>query len=461
MKKKLALILALVMVFTLALTACGGDNAGGTTSNPGTPSAAPSTNPTPDSGDDEANKPDDGDKPVEVDWDNPILIGHIADLTGNEASTGLLGQAAVEVAAEIINANGGIAGRAVKIVTEDSQSNASNAASAARKLVETDGVVAIVGPTQIGHKQAVAPVAAELQVPVITYNGSPAFLAMKNEYFMSAGGGTAQMPTAMADFLRNDQQFEKIYVITQEGTAGDNYVNPLKTNFEAMGGTVVADIRVPSDATDIASYMTRIATGEDADAVVGWLSGTQGVGLWTSWVDQGVADKMPMYGAVHGGFTDYFIWLQLNNSRPDVVEKALAQGVYAPINWAYSIDTPENKAFVEAWTNAEFTKGTNYEGEPLGSNLPGAGYTALSLIKNAIESIDGKTDGPELYEALKNAEANVAEGHTSFAGGKIAVKSVYIVKVVQVEGQKGPHAFNYEIVKEYPDVPVDGLVAGN
>lgn len=460
MKRKLALVLALVLTFAMLFSLAGCNNSTANTNPDPTPNAAtpaPAENNDPSTPDDDANTPDDEPGTVEVDWDNPILIGHIADLTGNEASTGLLGQAAVEVAAEIINANGGIAGRAVKIITVDSQSNAANAAAAARTLVETEGVIAIVGPTQIGHKQAVAPVAAELEVPVITYNGTPTFLTKANDYFMSAGGGTAQMPTAMADFLYNDQHIEKIYVITQEGTAGDNYVKPLMENFEAMGGTVIEDIRVPSDATDIASYVTRIATGEDADAVVGWLSGTQGVSLWTNWVDQGIADKMPMYGAVHGGFTDYFIWLQLNNSRPDVVEKALEKGVYAPINWAYSIDTPENKAFVEAWTNAEFTKDTNYAGEPLGSNLPGAGYTALTLLKNAIENIDGNTDGPALFEALQNAEANVAEGHTAFEGGKVAVKSVYIVQVAREEGQQGPHAFNYEIVKEYPDVPVDGL----
>lgn len=459
MKKKLALILALVMIFALALTACGDKDEGNTTpsSNPTTqPSQAPT---------DDGNEPSEGDEPsgpVEADWSNPILIGHLADLTGNEASTGLLGQAAVEVAAEIINANGGIAGRAVKIITEDTASNAANAATAARKLVEEDGVVAILGPTQMGHKQSVSSVAAELEVPVIAYNGTPKFYTASNDYFMSSGGATPQMPSVMADFLYNEQGFRKIYVITQEGTAGDNYGNPLMNNFKAMGGTVVDDIRVPADATDISSYVNRIVTGEDADCVVGWLSGTQGVGLWTSWYDQGVADKMPMYGLVHGGFTDYFIWLQLNNSRPEVVEKALEQGVYAPINWTYSIDTPENQAFVEAWTNAEFTKDTNYAGEPLGSNLPGAGYTALSLVKAAIESIDGNTDGPALYQALKTAQVNVAEGHTAIDGNTDStVKDVYIAKVIKdANYQGGPHLFNYEIVKVYEDVPVDGLTAG-
>ena len=443
MKKTIALLLALVMLFALA--ACGEKDNGNSSSTP-TPAAdntaAADPTPTPETPD------DDDTPPVEVDWDNPIKIGHIADLTGNEASTGILAQKSVDFAADLINENGGIAGRAVEIITKDSMSTPATAVAMVRELVENDGVVAIVGPTQIGHKVAVAPVAAEYSVPVICYNGTPAFLAQKNEYVMSSGGGTAQMPTAMADYLYNDLDCRTIYTITQEGTAGDNYVAPLIANFEALGGTVVEDIRVPADATDIGQYLLRVT--QEADALVGWLSGTQGVTLWTTWYDQGLADKMPLYGAVHGGFTDYFIWLQLSKQRPDVVEKAMDWGVYAPINYAYSIDTEENAAFVEAW------KAANDGAVPVGSNLPGAGYTCLSLIKNAIESIEGEVDGETLYAALQNAEANVAEGHTAFNGEKIAAKAVYIAKVVQLDDG----SFNYEIVDTYEDVPVNGLVVG-
>ncbi len=440
MKKTIALLLALVMLFALA--ACGGDSTGDQPSSSPTPSASPSDTPTPS--DEPSTEPTDA--PVEVDYDNPIKIGHIADLTGNEASTGKLAQQAVDFAAKLINENGGINGRAVKIVTKDSMSTPATAVAMVRELVENEGVLAVVGPTQIGHKIAVAPVAAEYEVPVVCYNGTPAFLAMKNEYVMSSGGGTAQMPTAMADYLYNDLECRTIYTITQEGTAGDNYVKPLIDNFTAMGGTVVEDIRVPADATDIGQYLLRVT--QDADALVGWLSGTQGVTLWTTWFDQGLADKMPLYGAVHGGFTDYFIWKQLNAQRSDVVEKALEWGVYAPINYAYSIDNEANADFVAAW-EAEF-------GEvPVGSNLPGAGYTCLSLIKNAIESIDGDVDGAALYAALQNAEANVAEGHTAFNGQKIAAKAVYIVKVA-----KQGDTFNYDVVDVYEDVPVNGLTVG-
>ncbi|MGM9606948.1 MAG: ABC transporter substrate-binding protein [Oscillospiraceae bacterium] len=445
MKKIIALLLALTMVFALAACSSSGDNKEETSTPPASETPDAPASETPDA---PASETPDEPAPVEVDYDNPIKIGHLCDLTGNEASTGTLAQKSVDFAAKLINEQGGINGRAIEIVTEDCQSSASAAASAVRKLVENDGVVAIVGPTQIGHKQAVAPVAAEYQVPVMCYNGTPAFLAAKNEYFMSSGGGTAQMPTAMADYLYNELGCRTIYVITQEGTAGDNYVGPLKTNFEAMGGTVIEDIRVPADATDIGQYLLRVT--KEADALVGWLSGTQGVTLWTTWYDQGLADKMPLYGAVHGGFTDYFIWLQLSKQRPEVVEKALELGVYAPINYAYSIDNEVNAAFVEAW------KAENDGAVPVGSNLPGAGYTSLLLIKNAAESVDGEITGESLYAALQNAEANGAEGHTAFNGQKIAAKAVYIAKVVKLDNG----SFNYEIVDVYEDVPVNGLTVG-
>ena len=439
-KRILALLLALMMVFALA--ACS-DGAGSSDPDPGLSSDTPGDTSPGDLAPAEPSPEEEA--PAELDWDNPVLIGHIADLTGNEASTGTLAKKSVDFAAELINANGGIAGRAVKVITKDSMSTPSTAVAMVRDLVENEGVAAIVGPTQMAQKVAVAPVAVDYQVPVITYNGTPAFVAKNNEYVMSSGGDTSQIPTVMADYLYNQLHYETIYVITQEGTAGDNYVGPLKANFEAMGGTVIDDIRVPADATDIAQYLLRVT--QDADALIGWLSGTQGVALWTNWVDQGIADRMPLHAAMHGGFTDYFIWLQLSGTRPDVIDKALEWNVYAPICYAYSIENDSNEAFVEAW------KAANDGAVPVGSNLPGAGYTVLSLIKNAYESIEGEVTGETLYAALQNAECNVAEGHTAFNGERIAAKTVYIAKVVKL-GEKN---FNYEIVETYEDVPVGGL----
>ena len=436
MKKIIALLLALIMVF--ALVACGEKNPDPTP----TPDAQPSQAGTAD-----ADPTPEASKAPELDTKNPVKIGHLADLTGNEKSTGVLGQKAVDLAVKLINENGGIAGRKVEVITMDCQSDASIAATNVRKLVEDEGVVAIIGPTQMGHKQAVAPVAAEYMVPVMPYNGTPVFLTKKNEYFMSTGGGTAQMPTAMADYLYNDLGLRTIYCITQEGTAGDNYVGPLKTNFEAMGGKVIEDIRISGDDMDVSQELMRVT--EDADALIGWLSGTQGVNLWTNWYDLKICEKMPLYGAVHGGFTDYFIWKQLNNSRPEVVAEAMKQGVYAPINWAASIKNDTNDALVAAWEK-EY-------GEPApGSNLPGAGYTSLALIKAAIESIEGEVTGESVYAALQSAECNGAEGHTTFGGGKVAIKDVHIVKVIAQDGGN----FNYEIIKTYKDVPVNGLTVG-
>ena len=375
-----------------------------------------------------------------------ILIGHICDLTGNESSIGALSRKAVDFAAKLINANGGIGGRNVEIITVDSQSNAAAAAAAVRTLA-AEGVVAILGPTQIGHKQAVAPVAADVGIPVICYNNTPVFLSKKNEYFMSSGGSTSQMPTVMADYLYNELGLRKIYCISQEGTAGDNYIGPLKTNFVAMGGTVIQDIRVPGDAIDISQYLLNVT--DDADAIIGWLSGTQGLNLWTVWYDLGLADKMPLYGANSTGFTDYFIWKQLANSRPEVVEKAMEWGVYVPVTWAYSVDNDVNKAFVKAWQ-------TEYGELPPGTALPGGCYTSLLLLKAVIESIEGEITGAAVYQALQNAEVDGAEGHTAFNGGKMAAKAVYIAKVVKLDDG----TFNYEVVKTYGDVPVDGLVVG-
>ncbi len=61
----------------------------------------------------------------------------------------------------------------IELVEADSKSTTEGAVEAARKLVEQDKVDVIMGPTQIGQKNAVATYCAEKQIPMVLYNPTP------------------------------------------------------------------------------------------------------------------------------------------------------------------------------------------------------------------------------------------------------------------------------------------------
>jgi branched-chain amino acid transport system substrate-binding protein len=129
MKKLIALLIALVMVLSLA--ACGANGEQG--------------------GDDKA----------------PIKIGSIQDLTGGASSSGQPQAWGVEYAVKWINENGGINGRQIELHTRDCQNDAEVGVTAYRELVDEVGVCAIIGPALSNPASAWVELATEDKIPIV------------------------------------------------------------------------------------------------------------------------------------------------------------------------------------------------------------------------------------------------------------------------------------------------------
>lgn len=106
--------------------------------------------------------------------DEPIRLGGIYILSGSAANYGKFAKQGIELAMDEINDNGGVLGRPLKLVIEDSQGKASTAIQAARKLVYQDEVVALLGLDSSGVAQGLVPIMPELQKPlIITHAATP------------------------------------------------------------------------------------------------------------------------------------------------------------------------------------------------------------------------------------------------------------------------------------------------
>lgn len=403
MKKIIAMLLALVMVFALA--GCG-------------------------------KKANEG----------PIKIGHLCDLTGVEAMTGQEAKAAMDNAVKYV---GEICGRQIEVYHQDTKSDASAAVDAARTLVETYDVDVIFGPSLIGHKGAIANWAKEAQIPVIYYNPTPEMMIKGNEWVIGTAGANPQMPTAIADYVYNELGWRKVVTLTKDDTGGKSYMDPFVANFTAMGGEVLAQAWAPSaDNTDYASYLTQLVPfAEEADGMIAWTSAGNAIQLWNVWYQMGLHETLPITACFHGAFTDSFVCDVLAGQNPDLVNEIL--GTVAPMTWGYNLENEACQAFVEWY------KENNDGAYPIANNLPTATVDALNVLAAAVEALDGDTsDKAALRDAMLKVNIEGCEGGTSFAeGANIASKDIHICKVVKLEN--GQH--HYEVVKSYEAVPVSGL----
>lgn len=426
MKKTMALLLAMTMLF--ALTACGRGSA------PAATTAPPAATRAPETAQPQAQPPTaEPEVPAE-----PIKIGHICDLTGVQALTGAQNKQALEFA--VASLGGEIAGRPVEIITEDAQNDATTAVDVAKKLVEVDGVAAIFGPTQNGQKTAVAEYVNSVGIPLIFYNPTPGNLWQGNDWIVGSNGGTPQMPSVMADYAYNELNYRTVNAICPDNVGARAFIDEFEKTFVDLGGEITSKQYAPVPTADYAPYFISM---KQADAILAWASGSDAISLWLAWYEYGINEKMPIITPMHGGFCDYYIANAVAGSNPEAAQAMI--GTYAPIMWVRDLETEENKALLEGWVE-------EYGEEP-GFVAAGSGTQAVYLLRAAIEATGGDTDPGKLIKAIFEVDFTGPEGYQFFDNSQVATKDVYMVQVIQLEDG----SFNYGLVKTYKDVPPTGL----
>lgn len=133
-----------------------------------------------------------------------IPIGLYAALSGAEASFGTSTLAGVKLAADEINGAGGVLGRKIRIVAEDDQGRADEAASVVTKLITADDVIAIIGENSSNQSLAAAPIAQSNGVPMISPSSTNPNVTKKGDFIFRVCFTDPYQGKALATFVRND-----------------------------------------------------------------------------------------------------------------------------------------------------------------------------------------------------------------------------------------------------------------
>ena len=132
----------------------------------------------------------------------PLKLGTLTPLTGAGGSYGPSMRKAMEFVAQEVNAAGGVVGHQVQLVSEDDQTNPEAAVRAARKLIDVDGVVAIMGTWASAVTTAVAPLCWESKVFLTTVSGSDTITQLPHQgYLIRTQPNTHLQIGKLAEFL--------------------------------------------------------------------------------------------------------------------------------------------------------------------------------------------------------------------------------------------------------------------
>jgi branched-chain amino acid transport system substrate-binding protein len=332
---------------------------------------------------------------------DPIRIGVIAEA---QAIAGASIPQAVQMAADEINAKGGVEGRQIEIVTYDNHSSSADSVRAFQRAVNEDKVNVVVASYISEVVLALEPWAARLKTPFITPGAASNEISKsvhsdydKNKYTFHGYLTSAALALSVCDAAKEllvDQKHMTTAVIMSEDAA---WTKPLDVGYEEclprIGLKVLDHIRFSPDTTDFTPIFNKIEAAKP-DVIITGISHV-GVQPTVQWKNQQV--PIPMLGVASQATNETF-GKDTNNASDGV----LYQGVSGPDVAV----TPKSVPFAEGF-KAKFGNYPSY-----------AGYTAYDEVYYIADAVKraGSTDADKMVEALEKTDWEGTIGRTQFYG---------------------------------------------
>ncbi len=333
-------------------------------------------------------------------------LGIVLPLTGNYAEYGLRVKRGVDLAVDEINSGGGIGGRQIRSVVEDTASEAKNAVSALNKLVATDNVHFVIGEVSSTNTLAMIPVAEQNKVFLFApVSSSPKLTGISKLFARNWPADNAEA-AAMAEYAKA-QGKTRAAVLYVDLDYGIGLAENFKKKFESLGGGVVA---YEGYKEDTANFRVQAQKVKDAGADVIFLGGYH--------KDMARATK-----AVREALGENILILAGTDYEVEEVLHIAGKGAEAVVYGTPKFDTSSLEASVRSFVDAYRKK---YSRDP--SLFEANAYDAVRLITSLVQKVG--EDPIKVGEAIRKVSGyKGASGTYSFqpdgdVAREIALKTV-------------------------------------
>ena len=191
-----------------------------------------------------------------------ILVGEYGSLTGSEATFGQSTHNAIMMAVDEVNAAGGVNGRKIKVITEDDQSKAEEAANAVTKLISQNNVVAVLGEVASSNSLAAAPICESNKVPMISPSSTNPAVTEKGQYIFRMCFLDSYQGESMAKYLTQQLGIKTAAILID---VKSDYSTGLAGFFEkafvANGGRITGKQSYAKGDNDFKSQLTTLRGG--------------------------------------------------------------------------------------------------------------------------------------------------------------------------------------------------------
>ena len=345
-----------------------------------------------------------------VDGDT-VKLGFLNSTSGPMAISEQTVRDSLILAADEINADGGIMGKQIEYVEEDGASDPPVFAEKINKLLTEDQVAAVFGGWTSASRKAMLPVvegANGLLFYPVQYEGLE---ASENIYY--TGATTNQQIIPAMDFLKSEG-VKTLFL------AGSDYVFPrtankiIKQYAKELGIEIVGEEYVPLDDDDWTTQVAKIVDAKP-DFVFNTINGSSNVGFIKAYYEQGLSPE-----------TSPIISVSIAEEEAPAMGKDVT-GQYAAWNYFQSVESPTNEAFIKAF------KAKYGEDRPTSDPMEAA-YTSLYLYKALVEKADSFAVD-DINAAADGATFDAPEGTVTIDGDNHHIAKTGLIGRINSDNQ--------------------------
>jgi branched-chain amino acid transport system substrate-binding protein len=312
------------------------------------------------------------------DTNSPIKIGEFASLTGSEATFGQSSHKGTQLAIDDLNASGGVLGRKVELHTEDNQSQAGQSATVVRKLISSDGVVAMLGEVASSRSLEAAPICQQSGIPMISPSSTNPKVTQVGDYiFRVCFLDSFQGGKVLSDFAGKTLKAHSVAVLKDvKSDYSLGLAKFFEDGFTGAGGKIVVEQNYSGGDKDFNAQLTSIkAANPDAVFVPGYYTE---VGLIALQAKQ-LGINCPIFGGDG--------W---ESSSLAQIGGAAIEGDYFSTHFSPDDPAPSAQNFVTKYK-------AKYNDAP--DAMAALGYDSAMILADAMKRA-GTTDGAKVREAL-------------------------------------------------------------
>jgi branched-chain amino acid transport system substrate-binding protein len=188
-----------------------------------------------------------------------VKIGVFMSLTGSTANFGISSTNGIKLAADEVNAAGGINGKQVELDIQDDRSDASEAATIVTKFVTQDGVQAIIGEVASSRSIAAAPIAQNAKIPMLTPSSTNPEVTKKGDYIFRSCFIDPVQGAAIAQFAARTLNAKRAAImVDRKNDYSTGLEKFITTTFTKLGGQMVATSSYQEGDQDFNAQLTSI-----------------------------------------------------------------------------------------------------------------------------------------------------------------------------------------------------------